>query len=92
MIASEPGVGHAVAARTFAEQFDVTDKDMPPSLVLRVGRSAVFSEGRIYPHAALLGSSLYSRERGLGSRLAGLFRSAFHTGMARRNGITVLVK
>jgi SAM-dependent methyltransferase len=92
MIASEPGAGHAEHSREFAQQFDVTDRDTPPSLVLRLGLKAGFSEGRIFPHAELLGPSLYRRNSGLLSRVDGLLRAVFHTVMARRNGIIVLVK
>jgi len=92
LIASEPGVGHAEASRDIAERYDVTDKDTPPFLTLRLGRKAGFSEGHIYPHAALVGSSLYSNRRGWLGKIERLARATLHTVLARRNGIVVLVK
>jgi SAM-dependent methyltransferase len=92
LIASEPGVGHTAASREVVEQYDVTDRDTPPFLTLRLGLKAGFSKGYIYPHAALIGRSLYRRQT---SRLGGieaLARAAAHTTLARRNGIIMLVK
>jgi SAM-dependent methyltransferase len=89
MIASEPGVGHAQHARDCAERFDVTDRDMPPSLTSRAGRAAGFTDIRIYPQARLLGPVLYDGRMGWAGRLA---RLAYHTIFARRNGTIVLKK
>jgi SAM-dependent methyltransferase len=92
LIASEPGVGHASASRQVVEEYDVTDKDTPPSLTLRLGLKAGFSTGEIYPHAALIGRSLYRKPTGLLGWIAPLARAALQATLARRNGIIVLVK
>ena len=92
LIASEPGVGHAAASREVVQKYDVTDKDTPPSLTLRVGRKAGFSKGQIYPHAALLGRSLYQKRTGPFGWIESRARAVWHTALARRNGIIVLVK
>ena len=92
MIASEPGIGHAKFSREVVSEYGVTDKDTPPSLTLRLGRRAGFSQGHVYPHAALLGRSLYRKQTGLGALVSRLAHTAFHTSFARRNGIVLLVK
>ena len=66
MIASEPGVGHANSSREVVAEYGVTDNDTLPSLTLRLGRKAGFSQGHVYPHAALLGHSLYRNQNPLG--------------------------
>lgn len=92
MIASEPGVGHARAAGEFSRTWDVTDKDAPPKLILRLGREAGFSAGQVYPHAEFLGLRLYDRRPGLWGRLRRLAYPGLHIVRAYRSGITVLVK
>ena len=92
MIASEPGVGHAKSSHEVVALYDVTDKDTPPSLTRRFGFQAGFSEGYVYPHAALLGRSLYRRQDGLRALISRFSSAAFHTVFAQRNGIVVLVK
>jgi SAM-dependent methyltransferase len=88
MVASEPGVGHAKQSRGFMREWGVTDRDTPPSLVLAQGREAGFSRGYVYPHAELLGPSLYRP----GAWPGRILRILHHTIRARRNGIAVLVK
>ncbi len=44
----EPGTGHAEAARTVADRFGVTEKDMPPAHVIAMGRALGFREFRVY--------------------------------------------
>lgn len=58
-IALEPGRGHARKSRAVDAQFDVTDRDMPPSRVCRAGRRAGFSRTRILPAPQHLGKALY---------------------------------
>lgn len=87
MIASEPGRGHAEASREYAARYDVTDKDMPPAHILRLGKRAGFRSGRVYPHAAALGLWAYSRHG-----LAALAGTAWHMLFRARNGIAVLIK
>lgn len=92
MIASEPGVGHARAAGEFSRTWDVTDKDAPPKLILKLGREAGFSAGQVYPHAELLGPKLYNRRRGIWGWLGRLVGPGLHIVGAHRSGITLLVK
>ena len=58
-IALEPGRGHAEKSRMVDETYDVTDKDMPPSRIVRLGRAAGFSRSRIAPAPQQLGKALY---------------------------------
>jgi SAM-dependent methyltransferase len=60
-IALEPGRGHARKSREIDETFDVTDKDMPPSHVCRIGRRVGFSRCRIVPAPQHLGKALYAQ-------------------------------
>jgi SAM-dependent methyltransferase len=92
VIASEPGAGHAEYAREFAQEWAVTDKDAPPSLVGALGRAVGFSAVRTYPHAETLGPALYSSAPGPMAWLGRLLRILHHTALARRNGLVVLVK
>jgi SAM-dependent methyltransferase len=87
LVAAEPGVGHSKAARELTERYDVTDRDMPPRLLLRLGRQAGFRKGRSYPHAQAVGAAIY-RRRGW---VAWAYTN-FHLLFARRSGITVLFK
>ncbi len=63
-IASETGPGHARKSREVVRQFDVTDKDMPPRLIRRLGRRAGFQRTAIYPRADEVGRYLYQRPAG----------------------------
>jgi SAM-dependent methyltransferase len=92
LIASEPGVGHARNAREFSRTWDVTDKDAPPKLILKLGREAGFSARQVYPHAEFLGPGLYDRRPGLWGRLRRLVVPCLHIARAHRSGITLLVK
>jgi SAM-dependent methyltransferase len=58
-IALEPGRGHGRKSRAIDAEFDVTDKDMPPRYVCRVGRRVGFSHCRIVPAPQHLGKALY---------------------------------
>ena len=60
-IALEPGRGHQRKSRAIDANFDVTDKDMPPSYVCRVGRRAGFNRCRVVPAPQHLGKALYAR-------------------------------
>jgi SAM-dependent methyltransferase len=92
MIASEPGVGHAHAMSEFSRTWDVTDKDAPPKLILKLGREAGFSAGQVYPHAEWLGPRLYDRRPGLWGRLKRVVGSGLHIVGTHRGGITLMVK
>ncbi len=58
-LALEPGRGHARKSQSIDEQYDVTDKDMPPSRVCRAGRRVGFARTRIVPAPQHLGKALY---------------------------------
>lgn len=60
-IALEPGRGHARKSRAVDTEFDVTDKDMPPSRVCRAGRRAGFTRHRILPAPQHLGKAIFTR-------------------------------
>jgi len=62
-IALEPGRGHARKSRAIDAEYDVTDKDMPPGRICRVGRSAGFTRCRVLPAPQQLGKALYGRRR-----------------------------
>ncbi len=67
LVALEPGVGHAVSAptRKAVEAWDVTERDMPPALIIRSGRAVGFRHAQVYlritapirvlPHASVAG-------------------------------------
>lgn len=63
LIASETAHGHSVRSRHVAEEYDVTEKDMPPSTVVRLGKRAGFRTSRIYPRADRWGTIHFSRPR-----------------------------
>jgi SAM-dependent methyltransferase len=60
-IALEPGRGHARKSRAVDAAYDVTDKDMPPSRICRLGREAGFTRSRVAPAPQHLGKALYAR-------------------------------
>lgn len=49
-IAAEPGTGHAKsdASKKAMEKWGVTEKDMPPSLIMQTGKKAGFSKAKVY--------------------------------------------
>lgn len=51
MVTHEPGEGHATAPWSISamEKFGVTEKDMPPHLIIKHARAAGFTEFRIMP-------------------------------------------
>jgi SAM-dependent methyltransferase len=63
-IASETGPGHARKSREVVRQFGVTDKDMPPRLIRRLGRRAGFRRTVIYPRADEIGRYLFGGATG----------------------------
>ena len=56
LVTIEPGVGHADAehSRSAVDSFGVTEQDMPPRLIVRLGRAAGFRAARIYPTPKML--------------------------------------
>jgi SAM-dependent methyltransferase len=71
-IASEPGLGHESRSRSAIERYDVTEKDMPPSYVIRLGREVGFANGKAYPRADHLGRLLFTRRWSALGRLSRL--------------------
>jgi SAM-dependent methyltransferase len=74
-IALEPGDGHACQSREFARVHEVTEKDMPPRRVRRVGLKAGFTRARILPAPQHLGRALYSQKAESGEIVRRLLRS-----------------
>jgi SAM-dependent methyltransferase len=92
VVASEPGTGHARRSAEFAQAWDVTDRDVPPSLTGSLARAAGFSQVFVYPHAELWGPSLYARRTGIRNALTRFAGIVAHLSFTRRSGIIVLVK
>ncbi len=61
LVTIEPGVGHAAAelSKQAVEAFGVTERDMPPSEIARLGRAAGFREVRVYPTPKMLAMIQY---------------------------------
>jgi SAM-dependent methyltransferase len=61
LITSEPGSGHADSdvATQAVTAFHTTEKDMPPSKIIRLGRRIGFREFRVFPHADTLSRVVY---------------------------------
>jgi SAM-dependent methyltransferase len=99
-IALEPGRGHSRQSRAIDAAYDVTDKDMPPSHVCRVGRRAGFARCRVVPAPQHLGKALYANARLAGWRgalarfapLRYLLVNAIMLWQRRYCGITILQK
>ena len=70
-VVSEPGVGHheTPESKLAIESFNVTEKDMPPQLVISLARDIGFSQSRTYLHQgqifALFNHDYSSRRQGL---------------------------
>jgi SAM-dependent methyltransferase len=62
-LALEPGRGHGTKSAEVDEAFDITDKDMPPLHVCRVGRSVGFARTRVAPAPQHLGKALFGYGR-----------------------------
>jgi SAM-dependent methyltransferase len=96
----EPGRGHHRKSEDVEAEHDVTEKDMPPSYIWRLGRKAGFTRCQVYPSPQHLSKILYPRQRiggWLGNLLrVGLFRLLALLGVVLlRNwycGITILHK
>ncbi len=61
LVTIEPGVGHADAehSRAAVESFGVTEQDMPPRVIWRLGRAAGFRSARVYPTPKMLAMIQY---------------------------------
>lgn len=58
-VTSEPGVGHHRKSQEVIEKWDVTEKDMPPKHIVRLGKEVGFSSYEIYPRADDVGRLIY---------------------------------
>ena len=47
-IAVEPGSGHAKRAKPVMEKYGTTERDMPPSLIIKLGKLSGFSRAKVY--------------------------------------------
>ena len=61
-VALEPGKGHGDLADDHAAQYDLGDRDMPPTLIVKLGKAAGFRKAKVYQHAGQLMSTLYNEE------------------------------
>jgi SAM-dependent methyltransferase len=100
-IASETAPGHEALSQDVVAEFDVTEKDMPPSRIIALGRRAGFRRHAVYPRADDIGGYLYAprpeksgwlsrlKWSWAGRRLAVVARMTFNL---RSHGFTVLYK
>jgi len=102
-ITSEPGRGHqrSRSAQEARQQYDVTEKDMPPRTIIEAARRAGFRSFQVYPHARDLEKVAYSRRflgrwARWGNRCRQLATFFLIIGVLlfrqRRNGMVVMVK
>lgn len=61
LVTLEPGVGHAAAehSRAAVDTFGVTERDMPPREIIRLGRAAGFRDSRVYQMPKMLAMVQY---------------------------------
>lgn len=62
-VTSEPGAGHATTPASIAarEKYDVTEKELPPELIVRLAREVGFRKTRVFPSAERVAALVYSR-------------------------------
>jgi SAM-dependent methyltransferase len=65
LITHEPGEGHATTPASIEamERYGVTERDMPPYLIIRRGREAGFGESAVFPMPHELNPLFYQGER-----------------------------
>ncbi len=97
-ITDEPGVGHGTSEVSLdaMERFGVTERDMPPSLIIQAGKRAGFKKFIVYPHAYNFLQLTY-RYRGVGleaaiRRIANKLKLFGRNHNLRLGGITLMVK
>jgi hypothetical protein len=61
LIASETGVGHEAASQDVSAKYDVTEKDMPPRRILKLGKAAGFQRRVIHPRGDCIGRLLFDK-------------------------------
>jgi SAM-dependent methyltransferase len=92
-ITSEPGVGHADAphSREAVLKFGVTERDMPPALIVQLGRAAGFRSFRVFPSPGQVHALLYEHKHNsltaARPQRIGLLKRLFHAFWRRRLGI-----
>ena len=61
LVISEPGKGHGSSAEALeaVEKFGVTEKDMPPKVILKAAKKVGFTHYKVYPDLGLIHKSLY---------------------------------
>ncbi|OGS45236.1 MAG: hypothetical protein A2539_10420 [Elusimicrobia bacterium RIFOXYD2_FULL_34_15] len=61
LIVCEPGKGHGSNLESLdaANKYKVTEKDMPPDLIIKIGKEAGFREYKIYPRMIQLYKAIY---------------------------------
>jgi ubiquinone/menaquinone biosynthesis C-methylase UbiE len=62
-VTSEPGTGHQAHPSSIEamKRFGVTEKDMPPKKIVKLGKNAGFSKFRIMPHAFDINTVAYKQ-------------------------------
>lgn len=99
LITHEPGEGHSTAPGSIVamELYGVTEKDMPPHLIIKHGREVGFVSHRIYPMQHLLLELFYLRpiprllSKSAWQRAKHILRTAFRPS-DRASSIVVLTK
>lgn len=64
LIISEPGKGHgkSIEAREAVEKFGVTERDMPPTVIIKAAKQVGFSSYKIYPDMGLVHKAFLKKE------------------------------
>jgi SAM-dependent methyltransferase len=95
-VLSEPGRGHAKAewTREAVKRFGVTERELPPKWIARLGREAGFTSCRVYPHSNQFAHPIYAGGAlTFAKRVKFILRSVAILGYYDREfGIAVLVK
>lgn len=70
LVICEPGKGHGKNSQSIdaVKKYNVTEKDMPPGHVVKIGKQVGFSESKIYPRLLQLYKAVYTRPQGRISR------------------------
>jgi len=97
-VTDEPGVGHGTSEVSLGaiEKFGVTERDMPPFLIIKTGKKVGFKKFMVYPHAYNFLQLTY-RYRGGGvqavlRRIANKLKLFGRNHNLKSGGITLMVK
>lgn len=60
-LTSEPGVGHGRKSRAVSDKYGVTEKDMPATKIIALGKQVGFTSFRVYPHVSRVGDTIYRK-------------------------------